>query len=334
MKNKKVFSFNSELYKITGVQKVLMDIHYAILDDYDAKIVGTIPYHSIHKDLKIGKNEYIRFLNPFMFRNSIVILHERKFLLFFWLLNHIFFQKIKLIYIHHNVFYTHKTLSVMPNTVVAISNEGINNLKTYFKVPIHNIHKIYNCVNDVPSSQHKMLERNIIKILYPARINEIKRQTEIVKHLKGKLSDEIRILFAGEGPLSTNLKNEIKDDYHFEYLGYRSDIYKLLTDCDYMMLFSKQEGLPITLIEATMMGVPILCNNVGGNTEIVSNNQNGFIFDINDWDALINQINSLKNIPFDKYQGMCNKSRFIYENNFTFNKFKQNYLNLLHSLAD
>lgn len=330
--NKKVFSINSELYKITGIQKVLMDIHNSISEVYDAKIIGTIPYKYIHKDLHIHKNEYIQFKNPFIFNNSIVILHERKYLFFFWLLNHLLFQKIKLIYIHHNVFYTHKALSIMPNTVVAISNEGVKNLRTYFKVPVSHIHKIYNCVNDISPYTHRIFKKNIIKILYPARINEIKRQIEIVKHLRGKISAEIKILFVGEGPLSTNLKNEIKNDTNFEYLGYRSDIYKLLSDCDYVMLFSKQEGLPITLIEATMMGVPILCNNVGGNTEIVTNEKNGFIFNINDWEALIKRINSLKDISSENYQKMCNESRFIYEKDFTFAKFKQNYLDLLYTL--
>lgn len=329
---RKVFSFNSELYKVTGIQKVVMDIHHAISDTYDAKIVGTISYNCIHKDLVINRNEYVRFVNPFMFYGSIVILHERKFLLLFWLLNHLLFQNIRLVYIHHNVFYNHKTLSIMPNTVVAISNEGVNNLNTYFKVPIKNIHKIYNCVNDVNPPMHKPYVKNSIKILYPARINEIKRQLEVVKRLKGNLSKEIEIWFAGEGPLSANLKEEMSNDSNFKYLGYRSDIYKLLSDCDYMMLFSKQEGLPITLIEASMMGLPILCNNVGGNSEIVTNNQNGFIFNINDWESLINQINELKNISPDDYQKMCNQSRLVYENNFTFNKFKQNYLKLFQSL--
>lgn len=43
-KRRKVFSFNSELYKVTGVQKVLMDIHHAVKEDYDAIIVGTVSY--------------------------------------------------------------------------------------------------------------------------------------------------------------------------------------------------------------------------------------------------------------------------------------------------
>lgn len=326
---RKVYSFNSELYKVTGVQKVLMDIHHAISDDYDAKIVGTKPYYSIHKDLKISKDEYVHFMNPFMFYNSIVILHERKFLIFFWILNHILFQRIKLIYIHHNVFRNHRLLSIMPKIVVAISNEGVHNLNSYFKVPLKNIHKIYNCVKEEKTFKPHLPLNDTINILYPARINEVKRQIDIVKHLKNKLVPNIKILFAGEGPLSSMLKSEIETDSHFEYLGYRSDIYKLLAECNYAMLFSKQEGLPITLIEATMIGVPILCNNVGGNPEIVINNKNGFVFNVNDWNTLIKRINTLKNISNENYQRMSNESRAIYKNKFTYEIFKQNYLELL-----
>ena len=42
---KKVYSFNSELFKITGVQKVVMDVHHSIMDDYDTNIVGTVPFN-------------------------------------------------------------------------------------------------------------------------------------------------------------------------------------------------------------------------------------------------------------------------------------------------
>ena len=86
---RKVYSFNSELYKVTGVQKVMLDVHHAVRGEYEAKIVGTIPFDSIHTDLQIKKDEYARFRSPFQFRNSIVILHERKFLMLFWIFNHL-----------------------------------------------------------------------------------------------------------------------------------------------------------------------------------------------------------------------------------------------------
>ena len=128
IKMEKVYSFNSELHRVTGVQKVLMDIHHAICEEYNAKVVGTLAYDKVNADLNIKKSEYVHLRNPFMFYNSIVILHERKFLMFFWILNHFLFQKIKLVYIHHNIFDNKAWMCPMPKHIVAISNKGIENL--------------------------------------------------------------------------------------------------------------------------------------------------------------------------------------------------------------
>lgn len=69
-----------------------MDIHHAVKEDYDAIIVGTVSYGMVDKSHQIFEDEYKQFKNPFMFYDSIVVLHERKFLLLFWILNHIFFN--------------------------------------------------------------------------------------------------------------------------------------------------------------------------------------------------------------------------------------------------
>lgn len=328
----KVYSFNSELFKVTGVQKVLMDVHHAVMDEYDAKIVGTVPFEKVHKDLDIRKGEYVKFNNPFMFRNSIVILHERKFLAFFWFLNHVLFQNIKLVYIHHNVFSNHRRMSIMPKTVVAISDEGVRNLHDFFGVPMENIHKIYNCVKDIHPKPHKVYDGGVVKILYPARINKVKRQVEVVEHLKGKLNDKVKILFAGTGPNLETLKEITRGDSHFECLGYRSDIYDLLQGCDYMMLFSKHEGLPITLIEAMMNGTPAICSNVGGNAEIVKHSNDGYVLGKDEWDNLVNCINMLYSLTQDKYLIMSQQSRNTYLSHFTFEIFKQNYLELIKGI--
>ena len=328
---RKLFSFNSELNKVTGVQKVLLDIHHAVKDTYDAKIVGTIPYGQVNKNHGITQSEYIQFKNPFIFYNSIVIVHERKFLLMFWLMNHLLFQRIKLVYVHHNVLYGMKRLTFIPKTVVAISDSGIQNLMEYFKVPQGNIHKIHNCVTDIhPRERIYTIKDKNITLLYPARINSVKRQVEIYRKLKGKLNSNIHILFAGEGPFLETLREEVKEDERFTCLGFRKDITDLLQKYDYMMLFSSQEGLPITLIEAAMCATPIICNDVGGNCEIAHNGQNAFV--VSNWDELIQCLNSLQNVSHEDYLKMAMHSRRIYEENFTFEKFKDSYLKLLSTL--
>lgn len=330
MKKKKIYSFNSELYKVTGVQKVVMDVHHAVCEEYEAKIVGTVPFEKLHKDLQIKEDEYVRMKSPFMFRGSIVIVHERKYLMMFWLLNKFLFQHITIVYIHHNMLYGHKLTTKLPRHIVAISDAGIKNLTEYFKVPIEHITKIYNCVRDIHPEEHPLPTGDKITLLLPARINDMKQQVEIVKHLKDKLSHNIKILFAGVGPNYEALKKECEGDNRFVPLGFRSDVYALLHKCDYMLLYSIVEGLPITLIEADMMGTPVVCNDVGGNTEIVHDGENGFI--VNTWDELAERLNSLPAVKNDEYKRMSQRGREIYEHNFTFDKFKENYLRMIRAI--
>ncbi len=327
----KVFSFNSELFKMTGIQKVLLDIHCAVKDRYDAKIVGTIPFDKVNKNLSISRNDYIRLSNPFAFYNSIVFIHERRYLLLFKLINILLFQRIKLIYVHHSILKGWKGLPIFPKYCVAISESGIENLTQYFNVPRTHIVKIYNCVSDLKPSEHKLPLQNNIRILLPARINSIKRQLEIVEELEGKIDKRIKIYFAGDGPLYNNLKEKIQESNQFFVLGFRSDIPILLQETDYVMLFSQHEGLPISLIEATMCGTPIICNNVGGNAEIAHDGKNAFI--ANDWDDLVLTLNRLLDVTDEQYKLMSKNSRAIYEQYFTFESFKTKYLNLLDKIS-
>lgn len=328
----KIFSFNSELNKITGVQKVLLDIHKALRSAYPCIIIGTIPYEKVSKDLHINKNEYKQFINPFIFYKSIVFVHERKFLLLFWFLNHFLFQQIKVIYIHHNILYGWRRLPIYPKVIVSISDRGTENLVKYFGIPTNHIHKIYNCVQDICPKVHRINEKDYITILYPARINNIKRQIDIVNNLNGKIPDKIKILFAGEGPYYHQLKDLVKDKPQFICLGFRNDILNLLTEVDYIMLFSKHEGLPISLIEATMCGTPIICNDVGGNLEIAHKGANAFI--VNKWDELTTCLNHLPDISNNTYMNMTQESRKIYEQNFTFETFQQKYIDLIYKILN
>ncbi|WP_418305905.1 glycosyltransferase family 4 protein, partial [Phocaeicola sp.] len=224
----------------------------------------------------------------------------------------------------------HKLMSIMPTTVVSISDKCTENLMNYFKVPKRHIHKISNCVRELYPHFHDCPQVDYISIIYPARINNIKRQIEVYKHLKGKVKEQIKIKFVGTGPCYEELRKIIAGDSQFECLGFRNDVLDLLQKSNYMMLFSTTEGLPITLIEASMCGCPIICNDVGGNLEIAHDGENAFI--ANSWNELVCVLNSLLDIPKDDYMAMCAKSREIYLSRFTFDMFKQKYLELFSIL--
>ena len=332
MAKQKVYQLNSELFKVTGIQRVLLDIHEALKDDFDAKIVGTIPYDKVDKTLGIDERDYMKMSSPFKFRNSVVIIHERRFLPFMWILTHIPGLNVKCVYVHHNELWGNKLLSLFPKNVIAISDAGIRNLTEYFGVPHKNITKIHNCVRESSeyTPRQKSFDPDNIKILYPARINSVKRQLAIVNHLKGKLDSRIKILFAGTGPQFEEFKSACKGNDQFQVLGFRNDIPSLMNDCDFVMLFSQHEGLPISLIEAAKSGVPVICNNVGGNTEIIDNRVNGFVVD--EWEELITCLNKLPELTQMEIDKMSKAGRDIYMNRFNFKIFKNNYLKLIKNI--
>ena len=330
MNKTKVFSIDFQLSKVTGVEKVMLDIHHALQGDYEAKIVGNLPFEKVSPEHNIKKEEYVKFKNIFMFRKSVVIAHERRLLILFWFLNHVLFQNIKIVYVHHNLFHDHKHSTILPKTIVAIADRGIENLTQFFGAPLCNIHKIYNCVTDEFTGPHKSMNRDEITLLLPGRINDQKQQLLIVKHLSKRLYPRIKIKFAGDGPQLEELKKACEGKNNFEVLGFRNDVKELLKKADFILLFSAHEGLPITLIEATMEGMPIICSDVGGNAEICYNGENGWV--LNSWEELIDTINSLPTITDEQYFSMCQRSREIYKENFTFDVFKRKYLDLIDSI--
>lgn len=332
MKKKKVIQIKSELYKITGIQRVMMDIHHALQDNFDCRIMGKETFSEVNPNLGIRESDYSRFTNPLSLKDSVVIIHERRLLPLMWILTRMPGLNIHCIYIHHNELCGRKKLSLFPDNIVAISDRGIENLTGYFNYPASSITKIHNCVKETGpySKRTKKFNPEEIQILYPARINDVKRQLAIVERLNGKLDPRVRILFAGIGPNYEALKKICDGNPQFVALGFRDDVPDLMKESDFTMLFSKHEGLPISLIETCQCGTPAICNDVGGNTEIVSDGENGFV--CNDWDSLLRTLNRLPDLSQEEIDRMSARARESYEKNFKFDTFKQKYTELINSI--
>jgi L-malate glycosyltransferase len=77
----------------------------------------------------------------------------------------------------------------------------------------------------------------------------------------------IRIAAVGRGPLKDVLQArhaELGLDGRFQFLGQRDDVLRLMAGADAFVLASHHEGLPVALMEATSVGLPIVASRVGG----------------------------------------------------------------------
>ncbi len=61
-----------------------------------------------------------------------------------------------------------------------------------------------------------------------------------------------------------------------EALGYRRDIRQLVGLSDVSVSSSRQEGLPINLVEAMALGNPVVATDVRGNRDLVQDGESGY----------------------------------------------------------
>ena len=95
-------------------------------------------------------------------------------------------------------------------------------------------------------------------------------------------TDNISGIIVGEGEYQNEVKSIIKRKNlgnKVKLLPFQSqdclpDIYSKL---DGIFLFSTKEGLPLAILEAQSVGVPYIGNNIGGISEVISDNYNGFL---------------------------------------------------------
>jgi len=60
-------------------------------------------------------------------------------------------------------------------------------------------------------------------------------------------------------------------------LGHRDDIHEILGAMDLMLVTSDREGIPMVILEAMALGVPIVARDVGGIREVLDHGVTGIL---------------------------------------------------------
>lgn len=114
-----------------------------------------------------------------------------------------------------------------------------------------------------------------------------RKNHELVLEAIGKMKDfpeyeRIVYLVCGRGILLEELKQKVATlgiTDKVQFLGYRTDIPDICNASDLFVFMSKQEGLPVALMEAMACGVPVVCSSIRGNTDLVTDGVNGRLID-------------------------------------------------------
>ena len=79
-----------------------------------------------------------------------------------------------------------------------------------------------------------------------------------------------RLVAVGQGPLEREVarrRDELALGDHVVLAGFRPDAVAVMAACDVFVLASAWEGLPVAVMEATVLGLPIVATRVGGVAE-------------------------------------------------------------------
>jgi L-malate glycosyltransferase len=158
------------------------------------------------------------------------------------------------------------------------------------------IEVIYNFFDPKPGNirkktlREKYAEPQEKLIVHASNFRNIKRTEEVIeifRLIKSRLPAKLLLLGSGEDLEKTKTLAEfyqLEGDVHF--IGNKSSVDPYMACGDLFLLPSEQESFGLVALEAMAYGVPVICSNVGGLSEVVQEGVNGFLLPVGDVAAM------------------------------------------------
>ena len=198
-----------------------------------------------------------------------------------------------------------KCLSFITDVLITINDEDFHLAKRKFHAKrIERVNGVgvdldkYIKVNDMQKFERRSqfgFKQDDIVLIFVAELSNRKNQQLLIhsmKHLRYKVLN-LKLLLVGEGrnyDKYTKLIHDLNLQDSVILADYQRDISNFLSLCDIALSSSKQEGLPVNLLEAMAMGLPVIASNCRGNNDLIRHHVNGLLYESNDMDQLIKSI--------------------------------------------
>ena len=149
-----------------------------------------------------------------------------------------------------------------------------------------------------------------IEILHLGRFYPEKRQKLIIEVFK-ELNDKninFHLTIKGYGPLEAELRSQIKkynieDKIEILSFGARKELPELMLKSDLYIQPSLSEGMPLSVLEAMSMNLPVILTKAGGMPELIRNNEGGILIDVDSktqlYEAILYYLKNPKKIEID-----------------------------------
>lgn len=190
--------------------------------------------------------------------------------------------------------------------------------------PQEGVSVIYTGVPDAPAQDRAAIRRELglddhtIAIVHAGRFIKDKGQDTLVAAMGMVSQANVRLfLIGGDDTGFAKAVHAIpQDPARVTYLGFRSDVQRILQGFDIYVQPSRREGLPLAVSEAFVARLPVIATTVGGMPEVVLEGQTGLLVPPDDPVALAAAINRLADDPALMRQ-LARAGRAFYDANLT-----------------
>jgi glycosyltransferase EpsD len=198
-----------------------------------------------------------------------------------------------------------KILANCTDTLITINKEDYDLAKNKFKTDVRYVPGVGIDPKkfDISITQQQKTElRKSLGIkdsdfvmIYPAELSKRKNQIWLIKSIADLIrnNQKFHLLLPGKDSLNGKcqvLTNKIGIEHNIHFLGYRKDMPQLLSISNLAVSSALQEGLPVNIMEAMYIGLPIIATNCRGNRDLIKNGLNGYIIESNNQNSLADKL--------------------------------------------
>ncbi len=197
--------------------------------------------------------------------------------------------------------------------IIVVSNNELHlieqslNQKTNLKFKV-----IYNGITDT-GLRHDKDVKSPFSFIATSRLVKAKGIGELIEAANSL--DNIVVKLLGEGPDEKELRQNAGNNVVFA--GFPDNYLQKCAAANVFVHPSYNEGFSISLVEAAMLGMPVIATNVGGNPEIIKDKETGILIEPRSSSSLREAMLYAINNP-KAMQSYGNNLRKLYEQKFQF----------------
>lgn len=172
--------------------------------------------------------------------------------------------------------------SFFVNDYIVVSKDLRDWVSNTVKIKPNRLHLIQNGVvveDDVPLQSEP--KKTLCTV---GRLDAVKNQTLLIEAFADVAAsasgNDLKLKIIGDGPERAKLESlarELNLESKIDFMGYREDIREQLLTSDIFILTSHYEAMPMTILEAMALKIPVVTTDVGGIRHFIGDDSVSFV---------------------------------------------------------